>query len=251
MPRALIIDGDSSQAATFTRVLEQAGVQVAVAAEAEWAAGGIDAAQFDLVLTPGTEFAGLVERCAEESARRQSTEAALQDAEAMYRSFAEGLPINLLCKDLEGRFTFANGLFCRELGRPLHEIVGKTDFDFFSKELAEKYRADDGRVKGTRQVFQTVEEHRLPSGETRYVEVLKAPVYNAAGDVTGVQIAFWDVTDRKRAQDQLHESEERNRSILEAALDCIITIDQDGKIIDFNPAAEQTFGYRRDEIVGR
>src|SRR5437588_579517 len=78
----------------------------------------------------------------------------------------------------------------------------------------------------------------LPTGERHFVEVLKAPVYNAAGAVTGVQIAFWDVTARKRAEEELSESESRNRAVLQAALDCIVTIDQDGKIIEFNPAAE-------------
>jgi PAS domain-containing protein len=127
MAQALIIHGNPTQAATLSRVLQLAGVEVEVAADSEWAAGRIDTGKFELVITPGPEFAQLVERCAEESARRQSTEAALQDAEAMYRSFAEGLPIHLICKDLDGRFRFANGLFCRELGKSLHEIVGKTD----------------------------------------------------------------------------------------------------------------------------
>jgi PAS domain S-box-containing protein len=251
MAQALIIHGNATQAATLSRVLQLAGIDVEVAADSDWSAGRIDTGKFELVITPGSEFAQLVERCAEESARRQSTEAALQDAEAMYRSFAEGLPIHLICKDLDGRFRFANGLFCRELGKSLPEIVGKTDHDFFSKELAEKYRADDMRVAATREVLQTVEEHRLPSGERHFVEVLKAPVYNAAGAVTGVQIAFWDVTARKRAEEELSESESRNRAVLQAALDCIVTIDQNGKIIEFNPAAEAAFGYRREEIVGK
>ena len=251
MPRALIIHGNKTQAATLGRVLQLAGVEVEVAAETEWSDGLIDAARFDLVMTPGSEFARLIERCAEESAQRQSTEAALLDAEAMYRSFAEGLPIHLICKDIQGRFTFANGLFCRELGRQLHEIVGRTDFDFFTPALAEKYRSDDRRVIENRRVFRDVEENRLPTGERRYVEVLKAPVFNAAGDVTGVQVAFWDVTDRKRAEEELQESEARTRAILEAALDCIAVVDQDGKIIEFNPAAERTFGYRRDDVIGK
>ncbi len=184
------------------------------------------------MIAAGSEFSNLVERCADERVRQQTTEAALQDAEAMYRSFAEGLPIHLICKDLDGRFRFANGLFCRELGKPLQEIVGRTDHDFFSKDLARKYQADDVRVVQTRDILQTVEEHRLPSGEKHFVEVLKAPVYNAAGAVTGIQIAFWDVTSRKRAEQELSESEARNRAILQAALDCIVTIDQAGKIIE-------------------
>ncbi|HTI50823.1 MAG TPA: PAS domain S-box protein [Planctomycetaceae bacterium] len=249
MARALIIAGTAAE--TLSRALLGAGLEVEVVSQPEWAEGRIDAARFDLVVTPGSEFARLIERCAEESAQRQTTEAALLDAEAMYRSFAEGLPIHLICKDRSGTFTFANGLFCRELGRTLHEIVGKNDFDFFTPELAEKYRADDRHVFETRRVLQTVEENRLPSGQKRYVEVLKAPVYNAVGDVTGVQIAFWDVTDRKRAEEELQESESRHRAILEAALDCIVTIDQQGHIIEFNPAAETTFGYRRADILGR
>ena len=210
MAEALIIHGNPTQAAVLSRALQLTGVEAQVAAEAEWASGHFEAGAFDLVIAPGLEFARLVERCAAESARRQSTAAALQDAEAMYRSFAEGLPIHLICKDLDGRFRFANGLFCRELGKPLHEIVGRTDFDFFSNELAEKYRADDVRVAQTRAVLQTVEEHRLPSGEKHFVEVLKAPVYNAAGVVTGIQIAFWDVTSRKRAEEEIRR---KNRDL--------------------------------------
>jgi PAS domain S-box-containing protein len=251
MAQALIIHGNPTQAAALSQALVPAGVEVEVAADADWKAGRIDAKKFELVITPGAEFAQLVERCAAESARRQSTEAALQDARAMYHSFAEGLPIHLICKDRSGRFRFANGLFCRELGKSLSEIVGKTDHDFFSKDLAEKYRADDLCVTQSGEVLQTVEEHRLPSGARKYVEVLKAPLRNAAGGVIGVQIAFWDVTARKRIEEDLQESESRNRAILLAALDCIVTIDQSGKIIEFNPAAERAFGYRREEIIGK
>jgi PAS domain S-box-containing protein len=83
------------------------------------------------------------------------------------------------------------------------------------------------------------------------VEIIKAPMFNASGTVTGVQVAFWDVTARRRAEEELAESESRNRAILHAALDCIVTIDQNGKIVEFNPAAEKTFGYRREEILGK
>ncbi|MSR58946.1 MAG: PAS domain S-box protein [Planctomycetaceae bacterium] len=210
MPRALILHHIPTEAAALMRAMQSAGCEVEVAVESNWNSGRVDAKPFDLVVTTGSDFADLVERCAEESALRQSIEAALLDAEAMYRSFAEGLPIHLLCKNREGRFTFANGLFCRELGKSLAEITGKTDFDFFSNELAEKYQADDQRVTQTLEVFRDVEEHRLPSGEKRHVEVLKAPIYNAAGDVAGVQVAFWDVTDRIRAEEEINR---KNRDL--------------------------------------
>jgi PAS domain-containing protein len=56
---------------------------------------------------------------------------------------------------------------------------------------------------------------------------------------------------RVRAEDLLRETEERARAIFEAALDCVITMGHDGIVVDFNPAAEATFGYSRDEAVGR
>ncbi|MBI4499487.1 MAG: PAS domain S-box protein [Chloroflexi bacterium] len=57
--------------------------------------------------------------------------------------------------------------------------------------------------------------------------------------------------ERTRAEQALRESEARKAAILESALDCVISIDQEGRIIEFNPAAEETFGYRRDEVVGQ
>ncbi len=74
----------------------------------------------------------------------------------------ETIPQMILCKDLEGRFTFANQKFCAELGRTLEEIKGKTDFDFFPKELAEKYRQDDKDVLESGQLIDIVEEHVTP-----------------------------------------------------------------------------------------
>jgi PAS domain S-box-containing protein len=57
--------------------------------------------------------------------------------------------------------------------------------------------------------------------------------------------------DRAQGDSALKRSEARKAAILDAALDCIITIDHEGCIVEFNPAAERTFGYRRDDVVGR
>jgi PAS domain S-box-containing protein len=63
------------------------------------------------------------------------------------------------------------------------------------------------------------------------------------------QLAHYVV--RVRAEDRLRQSEERTASIVEAALDCVITMSHDGLVTDFNAAAEATFGYSRDDVVGR
>jgi len=55
----------------------------------------------------------------------------------------------------------------------------------------------------------------------------------------------------KRTEDAIRESEERMRSILESALDCVITMDHQGRVVEFNPAAETTFGYKREGAIGQ
>ncbi|MDB5389015.1 MAG: sensor signal transduction histidine kinase, partial [Planctomycetaceae bacterium] len=60
-----------------------------------------------------------------------------------------------------------------------------------------------------------------------------------------------DMHDRKRAEDELQRSEARKTAILDSALDCIMTIDHEGRITEFNPAAERTFGYQRENVLGK
>ncbi|MHB1555855.1 MAG: sensor histidine kinase [Isosphaeraceae bacterium] len=139
------------------------------------------------------------------AAERRRAERALKQTEVFYHTLVETLPQMILCKDLEGRFTFANGRFCAELGTTLEEIKGKTDFDFFPRELAEKYRADDRRVLESRQVVDVVERHVTPKGETLFVQTMKTPILGPEGDPIGIQGIFWDVTERMRAEERLKE----------------------------------------------
>ncbi|MDQ3329827.1 MAG: PAS domain S-box protein [Planctomycetota bacterium] len=184
---------------------------------------------------------------------RKATEAALRNTEAQYRSLVESLPLNVFVKDLEGRFLFANQRFCRMTHRPLGELIGLTDFDIFPDPLARKYRADDSHVVETESTLEQIEEYQEPeAGDgSMYVHVLKAPSRDARGRVVGIQGMFWDVTDRVRAERAVAAAEARHRATLDAALDCIITADGDGEIIEFNPAAQRTFGYSREEVIGQ
>ncbi len=135
--------------------------------------------------------------------RARRAERALRDSEALYHSLVETLPVCIFRKDLEGRFTFANRSFCAELHRPLEEIVGRTDRDFYPPEVAEKYAGDDRRVAETGCSFEDVEEHWAPGKEKTYAAVLKGPLRDSRGQVVGVQGVFWDVTARKRAEAEL------------------------------------------------
>lgn len=141
--------------------------------------------------------------------QRKHIEDALRESEVFYHSLVESLPQTILRKDIEGRFTFASDSFCRELGRTLEQIVGKTDLDFFPRELAEKYRRDDRRVIETGEPVEVVEEHITPGGKRLYVQVVKTPLLGPDDRVIGMQGIFWDVTERKLAEEQLRLQNER------------------------------------------
>ena len=142
-----------------------------------------------------------------EIADRTRAEAVLKDSQALYSSLVENLPVHVLRKDLEGRFTFANQSFCTLLGKTLDDILGKTDYDFYPEELAAKYRRDDQRVAETGELFEDVEENRQ-GGEVRYVQVRKSPVRDSMGRIVGIQAVFWDVTEQKWAHEHLQQAKE-------------------------------------------
>src|SRR6266850_4907543 len=139
----------------------------------------------------------------EDITQRRQTEQNLRNSEALYHSLVETLPQNIFRKDLQDRFTFANQQFCKVLGRKLDEIVGKTDFDFFPRELAEKYQRDDMRVRETGQPYETVEENQPPGGGKMYVQVVKTPLYGADGKIIGLQGIFWDITQQRLAEEKI------------------------------------------------
>ncbi len=130
----------------------------------------------------------------------KEAERALHDAEARYYSLVESLPLRAWSKDLEGRFTFANRLLCKTFSSDLAGIVGKSDLDFLPPELCEKFARDDRRVIETQQVLEDVEEFQTPDGQRLFNQILKAPVFNAKGEVVGTQGMAWEVTHRVHAE---------------------------------------------------
>src|SRR5262249_13508717 len=142
----------------------------------------------------------------EDITQRRQAEENLRNSETLYHSLVETLPQNIFRKDLQERFTFGNQQFCKVLGRKLEEIIGKTDFDFFPRELAEKYQRDDRRVLETGQPYETVEENQPPGGQKLYVQVVKTPLIAADGKIIGLQGIFWDITQQRQAEQSIREA---------------------------------------------
>jgi PAS domain S-box-containing protein len=87
--------------------------------------------------------------------------------------------------------------------------------------------------------------------EPRLMDFVYQATRDPDGSVSGIFVHGVDLTERARAEQALRASEARYAASVRAALDCIVSMDHEGRVTEWNPAAEQTFGYRRDEALGR
>lgn len=198
------------------------------------------------------DAARLKQRYDVELAHRRRVEEALMQSEAFYQSLVETLPLALFRKDKNGRVDFANKLLCDALRRPVEEVIGKTDYDFFPEELAEKYRADDRQVMESETDFETIEEFQTPSGERRFTHVMKTPSYNAAGELTGILGVFSDVTDRMRIENALEQERYLLDNLMQGSPDNIYFKEADGRYLRINPAKAASSGLKSPgEAIGK
>ncbi|HXS68168.1 MAG TPA: PAS domain S-box protein [Candidatus Polarisedimenticolia bacterium] len=187
----------------------------------------------------------------EDITQKKQTEENLRNSEALYHSLVETIPQNIFRKDTQGKFTFANSQFCTLLGVKLEDIVGKTDFDFFPAEMAEKYRRDDWRILETGQPFTTIEEHQSPKGERFFVQIVKTPLYEASGRIIGLQGMFWDITKQRQMEENLRNSEALYHSLVETIPQNIFRKDLHGHYTFVNRQFCKTLGKSREEVLGK
>ena len=137
---------------------------------------------------------------------RQKVEQARIESERRYRTLIDNIPQNVFLKDRNSTFISCNRSLAEELGIEPEEIVGKDDFDFFPADLAQKYRIDDERIM-VAGVVEDIEEGNQVGDCQRYVHVTKAPVRDERQQVIGILGLYWDITDRKEAEERLRMNE--------------------------------------------
>jgi PAS domain S-box-containing protein len=151
------------------------------------------------------------------------------------------LPLSLLVKDASGRRVFANRRYLEFRQLSLEEVLGKTDSELFPEGLALRFTEDDVRVLRTGEVLHDLEEHLAPDGTTRWVERFKGPLRDAEGRIVGVQVHFWDVTDRHRVEQELERERYLLQSLMESLPDAIYFKDLNSRFLRISRALADRF----------
>ena len=114
------------------------------------------------------------------------------------------------------------------------EIVGRTDFDINPSDLAEKYINDDKKVMHTREQL-LIEEIIYDKNRPKWFETIKTPVFNDKNEVIGTTGLAWDITDKRKIENALKESEKKYRTLTNQLPVGIYRTTADGKILFANP----------------
>ena len=184
---------------------------------------------------------------------RKRAEKKLEERLAVERNLLsallDNLPDLIYVKDMQGRKIISNiADWQRSGGKAIEDVLGKSDFDTYPPELANKFWADDKFVLDTGTSIINQEEPGLDRlGNPRWMLTTKVPLRDGNGQITGLVGIGRDITERKQVEDQLRKL---SRAVEFSPVSILIT-GKDGKIEYINPKFSSSTGYTLEEVRGR
>lgn len=133
--------------------------------------------------------------------------------QALQANVLKNLPQRIVVKDLDGRLLWCNAAFLAYVKRPERQVIGRTDFDLFPAELAERHRTHDRNVIASHKAQEIVEEEVDPDGQRRTIKMVKVRLDGEGNQTLGVLTIFWDVTEELQGK-ELEQLQERLRYTL-------------------------------------
>ncbi len=179
---------------------------------------------------------------------RRNREIELQRSEQQYRTVFEGIIDGLVLINAEGIVVDANQAMLDMDGFERSEVIGKLPPTYTDRVMIDGHREFIRRALAS-EPLKNEFYFKRKDGSRYYGEVRPIPIIH--NNEPHALLLVRDISEQKAQHAALTQSEDRLRATIATALDSIIAMDEAGKIIDFNPAAEACFGYTREEVIGR
>jgi PAS domain S-box-containing protein len=181
--------------------------------------------------------------------QRKKAEEELHNSNMLLRIIVDNIPDAVYMKDNKGRKIIANKADIKNCGFGREEeIIGKTDFDMFPKEIAEKFWIDDLRVIEHGEVIINREEKLVNlSGDSKWLLTSKIPYRDAKGNIIGLVGLGHDITRKKIAEEEMSKL---SKTITQSPVSIIIT-NTLGRIEYVNPKFTEVTGYTFEEVLGK
>ncbi len=183
---------------------------------------------------------------------RKKAEESLAKEQFLINALMDSLTDHVYFKDLDSRFIRNNKSHVISFGLDdPDQVIGKSDFDFFTEQAARQAYDDEQLIIRTGEPILKEEKLTRKDGSIVWFSAMKLPLHDHTGNIIGTFGISRDITERKKTEEALMQSEERFRSVAQSANDGIITIDNNGYIQGWNKGAENMFGYNEQEILGQ
>ncbi|HEY5498112.1 MAG TPA: PAS domain S-box protein, partial [Syntrophales bacterium] len=180
---------------------------------------------------------------------RKRAEDALRKSESFINNIVENIPDMIFVKDaMELRFVRFNKAGEELLGYSSEELIGKNDYDFFTKDEAALFTLKDREVLHSKKLLDISEENiQTRHNGTRILHTKKIPIFDNEGNPQYLLGISEDITERKRAEEALRQSEEKFRILMESSPTAIMLY-QYNKWVYANPASTEITGYTEQEL---
>ena len=182
---------------------------------------------------------------------RKETEKKLKESEERHRMLLERLPESVVVYDMDGKAVYVNPAFEKTFGWSREEVLG-TKINFVPPELEAETKAAIQKMVAAGRETLFFETRRLTKkGDQLDVRVNTAPFYDPNGLKVGNIVILNDITERKRAEKAIKNSEQRLSQIVNFLPDPTIVVDSEGTVVTWNQAMENLSGVKADDMVGK
>jgi PAS domain S-box-containing protein len=171
-----------------------------------------------------------------------------RESEDRYRNILESIEDGLYEVDLTGNFTFVNDSMCRIFGYPREELMGMNDRQYLDKETAKRMFQVYNKVYRTGEPARECDYEIIRKDGTKgYIKASISLRKDQSGKPIGFRGIIQDITEHKLAEQALHESEDKYRTLFDESKEPLFITTTDGKFVDLNGAMVQLFGYDNKE----